>query len=278
MTIMTILAYLPTQIAALPVLAAARIVAEPRGGFVAGVHLTQAFPAFGEFATEIYEVRQKQSEAAQAEAAAIKKLFDERAQQTKVPHEWKNPTVPYKLGVEFMVDAARTADLVIFSKPDSGSSYWGGDLADIVLIQCGRPVLIVPPSFQDGRVGDRVVIAWNNTREAARAVFDSLDLIKDASSVRVITHIRDETERSAAEASNSTIVTALGRHVARVSGEVGQADGSGMTDELLSCMADHQCDLLIMGGYGHSRFSEMIFGGVSREILRRTTVPALLSH
>jgi nucleotide-binding universal stress UspA family protein len=186
--------------------------------------------------------------------------------------------VPYKLGIELMVDASRTADLVIFSKPDSASAYWGGDLADLVLIQSVRPLLIVPPSFQDGRIGDRVVIAWNNTCEAARAVFDSLDLIRDASSVRVITHIRDETERSAAEASNSALVTAVGRHVVQVSGEVSHSDGSGTSDELLARMADHQCDLLVMGGYGHSRFSEMIFGGVSREILRQTTVPALLSH
>jgi hypothetical protein len=87
MTIKTILAYLPAPTAAPAVLAAARIIAEPRGGFVTGLHLTQAFPAFGEFATEIYEVRQKQSEAAQAEAAAIKKLFDERAQKATVRHE-----------------------------------------------------------------------------------------------------------------------------------------------------------------------------------------------
>jgi nucleotide-binding universal stress UspA family protein len=278
MTIKTILAYLPTQTAAPAVLTAARIIAELRGGFVTGIHLTQGFPAFGEFATEIYEVRQKQSEAAQSEAAAIKELFDERAQKTTVPHEWRNHTVPYKLGVELMVDAARTADLVIFSKPEAAHAYWGGDLADIVLIQSGRLLLIVPPSFQEGRIGDRVVIAWNNTREAARAVFDSLDLIRDASSVRVITHIRDETERSAAEASNSAVVTALRCHVAQVSGEVVQADGSGMSEESLARMADRQCDLLVMDGYGHSRFSEMIFGGVSREILRQTTVPALLSH
>ena len=229
MTIKTILAFLPTQTAAPAVLTAARIIAEPRGGFVTGIHLTQAFPAFREFATEIYEVRQKQSEAAQAEAAAIEELLDQRAQQTTVPHEWKNHTVPYKLGVEFMVDAARTADLVIFSQPEAAHAYWGDDLADLVLIQSGRPLLIVPPSFQDGRIGDRVVIAWNNIREAARAVFDSLDLIRDASSVRVITHIRDETERSAAEASNSAVVTALRCHVAHVSGEVGQVDGSGMS-------------------------------------------------
>ena len=154
----------------------------------------------------------------------------------------------------------------------------GGDLTDTVLIQSGRPLLIVPPSFQEGRIGDRVVIAWYYTRGAARAVFDSLDLIRDSSSVCVITHIRDETERSAAEATNAALVTALRCHLARVSGEVGQADGSGMSEELLSRMADHQCDLLVMGGYVHSRFSEMIFGGVSREILRQTTVPALLSR
>ena len=135
----------------------------------------------------------------------------------------------------------------------------------------------MPPTLQSPRIGDRVIIAWNNTREAARAVFDSLDLIRDASSVRVITHIRDETQRSAAEASNSALVTTLRCHVVQVSGEVGQAGGIGISAELLSRMADHQCDLLVIGGYGHPRISEMIFGGVSREILP-TAVPTLLSH
>jgi len=278
MTIKTILAYLQTQTAAPAVLSAARIIAESRGGFVTGLHLTPAFPAFGEFATEIYEVREKQSEAAQAEAAAIKKLFDESAQKTTVLHEWRNHTLSYKLGAELMVDAARTSGIVLFGKPDGTGDHWGGDLADHVLMQSGRPLLIVPPALQSPRIGDRVIIAWNNTREAARAVFDSLDLIRDASSVRVITHIRDETERSAAEASNSALVTTLRHHVVQVSGEVGQAGGIGISAELLSRMADHQCDLLVMGGYGHPRISEMIFGGVSREILRQTAVPTLLSH
>ena len=168
------------------------------------------------------------------------------AQKTTVPHEWRNHTVPYKLGVELMVDAARTPDLVIFSKPKAAHAYWGNDLADIVLIQSGRPLPVVPPSFQDGRVGDRVVIAWNNTREAARAVFDSLDLVRDASSVRVITHIRDETERSAAEASNSAVVTALRCHV----GQRRSWPGGRQRDERgIAC----SCGRSSMRSLGHGR-------------------------
>jgi nucleotide-binding universal stress UspA family protein len=277
MSIKNILAYLPEESTAPAVLSAARLIAEPRGAFITGLHLTPAYPAFGEFATEIYEVREKQSAAALAQTAAVKAAFDECTQQGQVLHEWKNHTVSYKLGSELVVDAARIADIVLFGKPD-GAVHWGADLADNVLIQSGRPLLIVPPTFQNSRIGDRVIIAWNNTREAARAVFDSLDLIRDASSVRVITHIRDETERSAAESSNAALVTALRRHALDVSGEVGQAGGGGMSEELLSRMSDHECDLLVMGGYGHARLSEMIFGGVSRDILHQTAVPTLLSH
>ncbi len=278
MTIKTILAYLQNQSVAPAVLSAARIIAEPRGGFVTGLHLEPAFPAFGQFATEIYEVREKEHEAAQAETAAIKTLFDESAKRGPASYEWVSHTVPYKLGGELVVNAARTAGIVLFGKPDGTGPHWGVDLVDLVLLQSGRPILIVPPALQSSRIGDRVIIAWNDTRESARAAFDSLDLMRDASSVRVITHIRDETERSAAESSNSALVTALRHHVAEVSGEVGQAGGDGIAAELLSLMTDHQCDLLVMGGYGHPRLSEMIFGGVSREILHRTDVPTLISH
>ncbi len=277
MTIKNILAYLPAESDAPAILAAARIIGEPGSAFITGLHLTPAFPAFGEYATEIYEVREKQSAAAQAETAAIKTLFDKSATQSPAPHEWRNHTVPYKLGADLAVDAARTADIVLFGKPH-GASHWGADLAGTVLIQSGRPLLIVPPTLQNARIGDRVIIAWNNTRESARAVFNSLDLIRNALSVRVVTHIRDETERELAEASNDALVTALRRHGFEVSGEVSQAGGIGMSEELLSRMAEHQCDLLVMGGYGHTRFSELIFGGVSREILHRTAVPTLLSH
>jgi nucleotide-binding universal stress UspA family protein len=123
-----------------------------------------------------------------------------------------------------------------------------------------------------------VVIAWNDTREAARAVFDSLGLIRDAATVRAVTVIEKEAQRPAAESQGASLIAALSRHGIGASLDISFAGSVSAGDAILSRLLDEGCDLLIMGGYSHSRFREMIFGGVSREILRDTWVPTLVSH
>ena len=115
-------------------------------------------------------------------------------------------------------------------------------------------------------------------REAARAVFDSLDLLKAASTVRAVTLIEKESQRGAAEALGADLIANLGRHGITASLDVSYAGSGSAGEAILSRLLDEGCDLLIMGGYSRSRLREMIFGGASRDILRDTWAPTLLSH
>ena len=107
---------------------------------------------------------------------------------------------------------------------------------------------------------------------------DFLQLLQYAATVRAITCIYNETQRPAAESHGASLIAALSRHGIHASFDVSFAGSVGAGDAILSRLLDEGCDLLIMGGYGHSRLREMIFGGVSREILRDTWVPTLVSH
>ncbi len=107
---------------------------------------------------------------------------------------------------------------------------------------------------------------------------NSLDLLGGAVSVRAITLIESEEQRAAAEANGTPLIAALARHGIEAKLEVSYTASGATGKALLAKLLDNGCDLLIMGGYSHSRFREMLFGGVSRDILRDTWVPALVSH
>ncbi len=102
--------------------------------------------------------------------------------------------------------------------------------------------------------------------------------MQSALSVRVLTIINDESERRSAEASAAGLVATLARHGVTATTDVSNAGSDNAGRAILSRLVDEGCDLLVMGGYSRSRFREMIFGGASRDILRDTWIPTLISH
>jgi nucleotide-binding universal stress UspA family protein len=137
-------------------------------------------------------------------------------------------------------------------------------------IESGRPMLVVPCAGRYPEIARHIVIAWKPTREAARAVFDALPLLKSAKTVQLleVNQNRD----------NSGITAALRRHGIKATRRSMVAPDISVGDEILSRLADHGADLLVMGAYGHSRIGELVFGGVTRHIARHMTAPTLWSH
>ena len=135
-----------------------------------------------------------------------------------------------------------------------------------------------PPLLIDGRqprAGERIVVAWNGRREAARATFDALPALKAASSVAVVSVGKgDPSDNSGPVA----LCAALRRH--GVNCEAVEQEGSNESagEVLLRCIGERKADLLVMGCYGHTRFREAILGGASRHILTNMAVPVLMSH
>ena len=173
---------------------------------------------------------------------------------------------------------ARYADLTILGQ--------GIDLKDApydlrflpqeLALGVGRPVLVVPRYGTFDTVGERVLVAWNGSREATRAVHDALPILELATTVTVLSI---DPERDTGERLPSAdIALHLARHGVAAEGMSTLGLDISVGDLLLSRAADLGADLIVMGAYGHSRVREIVLGGATRTILQHMTVPVLMSH
>ena len=176
---------------------------------------------------------------------------------------------------------ARYADLTILAQPDEQSPNIGGTSDAVlvnVLISSGRPVLAIPYAGTFTRLDDHILVAWNASREATRAVNDALPLLRTAKSVTILAVNPERGIDGHGEVPAADIALHLARHGVRAEAAHTIANDISEGDALLSYAADLGATLIVAGGYGHSRAREMVFGGVTRTLLREMTVPMLLSH
>jgi nucleotide-binding universal stress UspA family protein len=169
---------------------------------------------------------------------------------------------------------ARTFDLAIVSQSEPDRIGLEDRIVEAALFESGRPVIVVPYIQKNGLKLDRVLVCWDGSRTAARALADAIPLLELAKSVEIVTvnngHESDELHFSG-----------IGKHLARhgLTAETKQITADvDVASTILSHAADSSADLIVMGGYGHSRLREFILGGVTRGILGAMTVPVLMSH
>lgn len=172
---------------------------------------------------------------------------------------------------------ASAADLVVLGQndPKHFTPLVSWDFPQQVFLHAGRPVLVVPYAGDFKTMGEQVVVAWYDSREAARALADALPLLRRAQQVSVLSfaHPRDAgvaqpLDGVGAWLKRHGIQASLKREVTEL--DVGNA--------LLSRACDLGADLIVMGGYGHTRVTELVVGGVTRSVLAQMTVPVLVSH
>jgi nucleotide-binding universal stress UspA family protein len=180
--------------------------------------------------------------------------------------------------VEAIALASRAADLIIAGGvPLRGSDrYRAADTAELVLVS-GRPVLVAPPHGGAFR-GEAVVVAWKDTREARRALSDSLPLLQMAETVVVLEVCEDARDVVGAEARTAAVAEHLHRHGVSASAKVAVAPKSQAADEILRRARVINADLVVAGGYGHSRLGEWVFGGVTYDLLHNPEHFVLMSH
>lgn len=172
---------------------------------------------------------------------------------------------------------ARYADLVVIGQPEDEAAD-GAVLPEGVVVECARPVLIVPYIGPRDTVGRRVLVAWNDSRESARALNDALPLLGAAAEVRVLAVNPPPEAGRDLPYDCAEVCTHLARHGVPAEAQHAVAPNLGVGDALLSRASDFGADLIVMGAYGHSRFREFLLGGASRHLLRHMTVPVLMSH
>ncbi|WPH16950.1 universal stress protein [Variovorax paradoxus] len=181
--------------------------------------------------------------------------------------------------IDAVVQHGRASDLVVLGQDDASNAMdipLHG-LAGHVLMEVGQPVLIVPSAGQFESVPRNAVVAWNGSREAAVALHAALPALRRASSVTLASFRRPKEEDDDRQPSGADMLRFLSRHGIQATFER-NVTGIDIADALLSRVAELGADLLVMGGYGHSRLRELILGGVTRQILAQMTVPVLTAH
>jgi nucleotide-binding universal stress UspA family protein len=213
---------------------------------------------------------------AQAEAALGR--FTEEAKRNQISFETRTDRVLYAAQAEALAIHARYADVAILGQADPDDVEALRSLPEEVTLASGRPSLVIPYIGPAATLGRRVTVAWDASREAARAVDDALPLLTRAEAVGVVTVNPGETPFGHGEQPGADIALHLARHGIKVEVQRIESRDVDVANIILSHIADQSSDLLVMGAYGHSRLRELVLGGVTRTILHDMTVPVFMAH
>lgn len=219
---------------------------------------------------------QQLREQGKANVTALKKRLEKETVSTEVLLVEAFFSEPSQLAAHY----AHYADLTVISgvmgdskQGDISRTYLGG-----LLIDSGRPVLVIPPRCKVPVPPKRIVAAWRPTRECARAFHDALPLLKEAESVDVLVIDPVGGELGHGEQPGADIAGHLARHGVNVNVQVRQSYDNRIASVLLDHARDTHANVLVVGGYGHSRFREWALGGVTRELLFEAAIPVFYSH
>lgn len=214
---------------------------------------------------------------AYAEAAAASKAAFEKATVGIEHAEWRDINRGSETEVlRHITDLARHTDLIIMGQHDEhAKSYVSADLVEEVVLNSGRPVLILPYVGTFHEIGKRPLIAWSNAREAARALNDALPLIDGSATATVMSFSATSEE---ARKSSDEVVRHLACHGIKAISETMLVVDIGIMDTLLNNAADLGSDLLVMGAHGHVGLPFISRGAGTRYILKHMTVPVLMSN
>jgi nucleotide-binding universal stress UspA family protein len=197
--------------------------------------------------------------------------FQNRVKDT----EWRSA---FAEPADYVVRQARAADLVITGTDQGGvlmDSLWRLDPSELVM-KLGRPMMVVPPAVDRLKLSS-VVIGWKDARESRRAIVDALPLLQKAKEVTVVEIVENDDDRSAAAHRVTDVVAWLARHNVDAYHRVPTLRGNAV-EQLEAQASEIGADVIVAGAYGHTRLSEWVFGGVTRDLITRSRQCSFLSH
>jgi nucleotide-binding universal stress UspA family protein len=204
-------------------------------------------------------------------------VFVRRCEAEGISYEWRPIKSMSGDSALSALSSARCADLVVVQQESPGHENDYDDLEALVF-ESGRPVLFVPYIAAEAKPIKQVVIAWNDTREAARAVFDAMPLLKAAEAVELLTVDSSDNAEQSPQTAGAAIATALTRHGVRVTLNSEVSSGIPVAAVIENRVSDTQADLLVMGAFSHSRLREFLFGGVTDTVLKSMPCLTLMSR
>jgi len=221
------------------------------------------------------EVIEAQKKAEAERAAKAEEGFTSAADRAGVSSEWR--CVDGALAPTLSLHA-RYVDMVIMGQADKSDPFSITEYeVEHAILDVGRPALVIPYVGAAKTFGKRVMVAWDGSREAMRAIHEALPLLERADEVHVLSVDTGGTAGHG-DVPGADISLHLARHNIKVEASSTPAREISVGDTLLSRAADKSIDLIVMGAYGHSRYRELVLGGVTRRLLQSMTVPTLMSH
>jgi nucleotide-binding universal stress UspA family protein len=213
--------------------------------------------------------------AEEAANAAMTRL-SEMARRAGVAVETRRETTSLGAAADIFGGYARRFDLSIVGQANPDVVGPQDLIIEAALFQSGRPVVVVPYIQKTGLTLDRVLVCWNASRPAARAIADALPFLHRAKAAEVVIVATEPLKGD--DLAGTDITRHLARHDLKVELKRIVSAGTDVADTILSYAADVSADFIVMGGYGHSRLREFILGGVTRGLLASMTIPTLMSH
>ena len=231
-------------------------------------------PVMGSFVADYFKVMEEIAADSERNARQASATLTRLCRREKVALDLRRSLTRYNAPISGIIDLARLHDLVILPAP--GPETLDYTLLHGAIFQSGRPVLLLPQAGPPLRAIERIVVGFDFSREAARALKDSMPFLALARDIHVVTV---EGERPiAATATNTDLEKYLRAHGLTFSFHRQELNGANAGEALMLHAADVRADLLVMGAYGHSRMTEFVLGGATRGVLKNPALPVLLSH
>lgn len=202
-------------------------------------------------------------------------VFETEAKGAEISYETHAVAGAFVDVAAMVAASARLYDMTVVSQGEPDRDVHDNRLPQELLLQTGGPILMFPHTFCGLFKASRIGICWDGSRLAARALRDAMPLLSQAETLTVITLNASDVPP---EASPALLVKHLARNGLQARSVSLEAHRGEVQPRILSIAADERLSLLVMGGYGHARMQETVFGGVTREMFRSMTVPVLMSH
>ncbi|OCW58898.1 universal stress protein [Hoeflea olei] len=217
-------------------------------------------------------------EQADARMREVGDAFSKACDTAGLSHEWRPVRSPAGDSALSALVSARSADLVVVRQPDRSANEDMASNIEALLFEGGRPVLFLPPSGKLAAPIRRIVIAWDGSREAARAAHDALPLLKAAEAVDIVIVDPDKLPDIDAPLAGTDLAACLSRHGIHANVTTTSRGGGSTAKAIMAQATASNADLVVMGAYTHQRLREWLFGGVTRAFLENAPVAVLMSR
>ncbi|MQB43281.1 universal stress protein [Rhizobium sp. ICMP 5592] len=280
MSYKTILVILDTPDNAQVAVDFASALAKEHGAHIVGLHaeIVSTVPLVAPMEIPDPVAVQALQDMAHSQAVEVERLFRAKMEREGLDYDWRSFISTVGYGSEPLIESARSADLLVAVQPDPSRSSDANVDVESFLFESGRPVLMIPYIFTQPKPIRRVLIAWNGSKEAARATFDAMPFLKAADTVEIFSVDTSQSSKHAPTETSAEIGATLARHGVRATLTTESCGGKTPSQVIENRLADNSIDLLVMGAYTHSWLWQLIFGGTTRTLLQSMTAMTLLAR